>query len=176
MVVGEERRAQIYTLLMASKHALSATSLAEKFGVSRQIIVGDIALLRASGKEIMATSRGYRLNNDVQTEKYFERKIVCQHTQEQTKQELQLIVDLGGEILDVTVEHPLYGEISGGLHIKTDSDIQNFMKTYINTKASLLLTLTNGIHLHTIRCKDLEVFEQIKKELLAASILYHNES
>ena len=56
---AEERRQAIRELLQNSKQPVSASVLAARFAVSRQIIVGDIALLRAAGADISATPRGY---------------------------------------------------------------------------------------------------------------------
>ena len=56
---AEERRQAIRELLQRAKQPVSATALAAQFSVSRQIIVGDIALLRAAGADISATPRGY---------------------------------------------------------------------------------------------------------------------
>ena len=58
-MTASERRQQIARLLSASQAPISATTLSQELGVSRQIIVGDIALLRAAGQEITATARGY---------------------------------------------------------------------------------------------------------------------
>src|SRR5699024_9953074 len=101
---GSERRQAILEQLKASEQALSANKLATAFQVSRQISVGDIALLRASGLEIVATSKGYILP-DVTTDEGYLGVVVCKHGLEQTQQELQLILELGGEVLDVSVEH-----------------------------------------------------------------------
>lgn len=54
---AEERRQAIRELLQRAKQPVSATALAAQFSVSRQIIVGDIALLRAAGADISATPR-----------------------------------------------------------------------------------------------------------------------
>ena len=45
---GDERRQFILKLLAGSESPLSGTEIAGKCGVSRQIIVQDIALLRAT--------------------------------------------------------------------------------------------------------------------------------
>ena len=58
---NDARRAEILSTLAKSQRPISATTLAAEYHVSRQSIVGDIALLRASGADIIATSRGYLL-------------------------------------------------------------------------------------------------------------------
>ena len=54
-----ERRKAIVNLLLSSNEAVSGSTLSEKFGVSRQIIVQDITVLKGSGYEILSTHNGY---------------------------------------------------------------------------------------------------------------------
>lgn len=166
---GQKRRKALLDLLQQSSEAISANQFAQKFGVSRQIIVGDIALLRAAREEIIASAKGYRMAYD---QKGYLAKVVVQHTKEQTRQELEAIVSLGGEIIDVIIEHDLYGEIVGNLYIKDQSDVEAFMQNYEASQANFLLQLTNGIHLHTIAAPDQETFETIKQALAKQGILY----
>ncbi len=109
----ETRREKIKEMLQKTDHPVTASSLAEHFSVSRQIIVGDIALLRASGLQILATPRGYLMDSpSVQEDKNLG-MIACRHTPEQLRDELYTIVDGGATVVDVTIEHTLYGELSG---------------------------------------------------------------
>ncbi|OJG38611.1 transcriptional regulator [Enterococcus dispar] len=137
--------------------------------MSRQIIVGDIALMRAAGVAIKATARGYLLQGKRQGKLS---QIVVQHDATQTQTELRIIVENGGEIVDVIVDHDIYGELTGNLQIKTIEDIEAFMEKYRSSNASLLLELTNGIHLHTIAYENDETLMKIKAALLKAGILY----
>ncbi|MBL1230684.1 transcription repressor NadR [Enterococcus sp. BWB1-3] len=168
---GTKRRTEILEVLKEAEKPVSASKLAGKFVVSRQIIVGDVALLRASGHEIIATARGYMLEKE---ERGFSAKIVCQHRPDQTEEELSCIVELGGEILDVIVEHPIYGELTGNLRISSESEVQRFINTLKHSRAALLSELTGGLHLHTIRCRDQQHLEIIKQALLEKKILYQN--
>src|SRR5699024_1519244 len=168
---GNKRRQEIVRQLKQANKAVSASKLADKFSVSRQIIVGDIALLRAAGEEIIATSRGYKYP---QTSSLLTSKIVVQHKKEQTREELTTIVSLGGEVVDVIVEHDLYGEVVGGLYISSQKDVDNFIKNYENSNGALLLQLTNGIHMHTIRYQKESDLVAIKTELAKKGILYQN--
>ncbi|MFK4566170.1 transcription repressor NadR [Enterococcus sp. UD-01] len=170
---GVKRRELILSELENTDKPLSARRLAEKFKVSRQIIVGDVALLRAAGIEIIATARGYVLQA-AGNKQGLVRKIACQHLPEQTEEELMLIVSLGGEIVDVIVEHPIYGELTGGLHIQTEKEVQDFVKLYQSSSAALLSELTEGVHLHTIRCEDEKTLERIKATLREKHILYQD--
>ena len=171
MVEGTARRKEILRRLQLSEKPLSASRFAEGLGVSRQIIVGDVALLRAAGEEIIATSRGYKLDQ-AKDQKGRTKKIAVQHDASQTQEELEIIVANGGEVVDVIVEHEIYGELVGSLRIKTAKDVKDFMKNYRNSNARLLSNLTNGIHLHTIRYQTEADFQQIKQALAEKGILY----
>lgn len=167
---GTQRRSEILKVLEVAEAPVSAGKLAAKFVVSRQIVVGDVALLRAAGHEIIATARGYLLER--KEEAAFIRKIACQHQPNQTEEELSCIVELGGEVLDVIVEHPIYGELTGNLRVRTQEDVRSFITAYKKSNASLLSELTAGIHLHTIRCENEAVLDRIKRVLLEKGILY----
>lgn len=168
---GVKRREAILFKLESAEKPMSASRFAKEFKVSRQIVVGDVALLRAAGYEIIATARGYLLESEKDKQGII-RKIACQHLPEQTEDELLTIVSLGGEIIDVVVEHPIYGELTGGLHIGTEKEVKTFVEAYKKSSASLLSELTEGIHLHTIRCEDDHVFTRIKEALAQKAILY----
>ncbi|GCF94118.1 transcriptional regulator [Enterococcus florum] len=169
---GNKRREKILTDLAAAEKPISASRFAKEFGVSRQIIVGDVALLRASGEEIIATARGYVLEQK-STKRIS--KLAVQHDETQAEEELRTIVDRGAEIIDVIVEHPLYGELVGGLHIKTQQDVDNFLQNYRATEASLLSQLTDGIHLHTIAYEEPDDLAKIKQALSEKGILYEEK-
>lgn len=169
MLSGPERRVKILTALQDTDKPISASAFAKEFGVSRQIVVGDVALLRASGAEVIATARGYLIEG-IGEKKVS--KIAVQHTRQETELELQTIVENGGEIIDVVVEHPLYGELTGQLHIETQAEVAEFIAEYEKANASLLSELTAGIHLHTIAYKEVADLERIKTALKAVGILY----
>ena len=167
---GEKRRAEILNILGTAVKPVSASKLATQFSVSRQIIVGDIALLRASGQQIVATARGYLIESN---QEGVIAKIVCLHRPDQTEEELTCIVELGGEVLDVIVAHPIYGELTGNLRIANKESVQRFIEAYREGQAALLSELTGGIHLHTIRCENQRVLASIKDALRQKGILYH---
>lgn len=168
---GNQRRTEILTILIAAEKPVSASSFAKKFGVSRQIVVGDVALLRASGADIIATARGYVMN---QVNPKKTAKIAVQHNKNQTELELTTIIENGGEILDVVVEHPLYGELVGQLQLTTLPEVSAFIQTYQKLNAGLLSELTDGIHLHTIAFEEDSDLEKIKQALKAVGILYES--
>lgn len=123
-MTASERRQQIARLLSASQAPISATTLSQELGVSRQIIVGDIALLRAAGQEITATARGYV----VPVQNGLLRRIPCMHSAEETRDELDAMVDCGCTVVDVIVEHPVYGQLTAPLHLSSRLDVDQFMK------------------------------------------------
>ncbi len=172
---AETRRQQILKLLL-EHNPVTGNQLGEKFEVSRQVIVQDIALLRARGYDIIATPQGYINQSGNQTEDSYTFTIASKHEEEGIQEELATIVDLGGTILDVIVEHPIYGELKGQLMIKSRRDIQLFIDRLQDTKANPLATLTEGIHLHTIKAPDKEAITEIKNALNAKNFLVNDNN
>ena len=164
-----ERRAAILKTIKETNNPISASALAKKYGVSRQIIVGDVALLRASQHQIIATPRGYVIENNSKDNLY---TIASIHNSEETKHELEIIIDCGGKIRDVIISHPIYGQISGRLDIESRLDIENFMKKVASTHAKNLSEISGGVHFHTIECKNENALEIIKQKLSEAGYLY----
>jgi len=169
---AETRRKKILEHLSRSTAPVSATVLAGLFSVSRQVIVGDIALLRASGEEITATPRGYMLSNESSG---LVKTVAVQHTEAQTEQELCILVDHGCIVEDVIVEHHIYGQIIGQLHLASRYDVGQFMSRLENGSASVLSSLTDGIHLHTLRCPDEAAFTRACQDLKEAGFLLEQE-
>jgi len=161
----------ILKIINQSDVPISASSLAKRLTVSRQVIVGDIALLRAQGHEIIATARGYMVPKFREPNQYIG-KIACCHNPENTKEELYAIVDLQAFVVDVMVEHELYGEIAGQLNLKSREDVDIFMRRVESSEIKLLSELTIGVHLHTVTCRDKTHFEQICQALDKLGYLY----
>lgn len=168
-MTSSERRGEILKLLTTSSQPVSASAIAAQFNVSRQVIVGDVAILRASGEDIAATPRGYVLQGT--SERGIVKTVACCHNEEQMKDELYAIVDNGGAVMDVTVEHAVYGQISAKLHVFSRYDADEFMRKLDNYKAAPLSKLTDGIHLHTIMCKDDKSFERVESALHECGVL-----
>ena len=168
-----KRRQRILETINRDSAPTSASALAKELGVSRQVIVGDIALLRAQGHEIIATARGYMVP-DFQTPNQYIGKIACCHDTDNTKAELYTIVDLGATVVNVIVEHELYGEIIGQLNIKTRDDADDFVRQAKLSEAKLLSALTLGVHLHTIACRNKTHFDQVHQALHNAGFLVQN--
>ena len=168
-----QRRESILEKLSAAKAPVSASALAGQLGVSRQIVVGEVALLRAGGAQIDATPRGYQLHP---AEKGFTGILACVHsTEDEMRTELYTVVDQGGVVVDVTVENSLYGELCGNLNIASRYDVDNFIRQAKDTPECLLSRMTGGVHLHTLHCPDAGTFQRIKKALDEKGILYRKE-
>ena len=173
-MVAAERREAIRETLLHADAPISASALAAQLGVSRQIVVGDVALLRAGGFAIDALPRGYRVHT---RDTGYTGLVACQHsTTEQLRQELYLVVDNGGSLKDVIVENPLYGELQANLHITSRQDADTFIRQAAQQPQSLLSTMTNGVHLHNINCADKASFDKVCQALKQAGILYEKES
>ena len=162
-----DRKAAIIEAIRTSETPVSASALARKLHVSRQIIVGDIALIRASGTQIIATPRGYVWER---SNAGSERKIAVLHAPQQMREELYTIVDQGAEVVDVIVEHPTYGQLVGLLQLSSRSDVDQFIDRMQGNEP--LSQLTHGVHLHTIRCRDAAVFERVENALRKKGLLY----
>jgi transcriptional regulator of NAD metabolism len=168
-----ERRKKIQERLSDSTMPISASALAGELGVSRQIIVGDVALLRASGKNILSTPRGYILPA-AGTSRKVTRRIACRHDSKAMKDELYCLVDQGCTVIDVIVEHPVYGEITGSLHLASRSDVDLFIEKCSESSAVPLSFLTEGVHLHTIEADDEAAIDRAMKKLQKMGILIEN--
>jgi len=165
------RRKKILDMISTQKPPVSASLLAKTFNVSRQVIVGDVALLRAQGHEIIPTARGYMIPEYKDANQYHG-KIACRHTPENTKAELYAIVDSGAVVVNVIVEHEIYGEITGGLNLANRGDVDLFINKVDTSEVRLLSELTMGVHLHTIACRDRAHFDEICRTLDENGFLY----
>lgn len=150
---GERRRERLLHRLREAKAPVPGAELAACFGVSRQVIVQDIAILRAAGAPILATSRGY-LVPEVEAPPRLRAVLALRHTPEQTLDELYLMVDHGLRVVDVIVDHPLYGELRGTLMLETRADVSAWWSAVVASGARLLSELTAGVHLHTVEARD----------------------
>jgi len=164
----EERLKNILKILSSARESVSGTVLAKKLGVTRQVIVQDIALLKSRGVGIISTARGYVLNRNPSKYTFM---VAVKHTEEMIRSELECVVENGGEVIDVVVEHPIYGEIRKMLNIKNSADIERFMAALKTSNASPLMTLSNGVHIHTIGVNRKEDFEKISNCLEKMGIL-----
>lgn len=144
-----------------SSTPLSGSALGSQTGVSRQVVVQDIALLRTEGHNILATARGYLLDEPNEIVRLFK---VC-HKEDRTEEELTTIVDLGGCVVDVMVNHRVYGKMSAPLNIKNRRDVQTFLSHLKLGKSTTLLNVTSGYHFHRVSAESEEILDEIEEAL-----------
>ena len=166
-----ERRAGIVNLLLASKTPISGGELSAQFSVSRQIIVQDITVLKGLGYEILSTHNGYVIHKSPLVERVFKLK----HTTEQTEDELNSIVALGGTVVDVFVWHKVYGRISAMLNIFSSLQVKQFLEGVRTGKSTELMNITGGYHYHTVRADSEEILDKIEKSLKEKNYLADGE-
>ena len=162
---GASRRAAIMEYLNHKTTPVSGTELAGLFGVSRQIIVQDIALLRAENRDILSTNKGYMLFQPQNKRNGCTAVIMVKHTEEQTLEEMRSIVDYGGSMLDVSIDHDLYGQIQVDLVINDMRDAEEFCKKMMHSASRPLKALTEDCHFHTIKAPSDKALALIKQEL-----------
>lgn len=165
---GAERRNRIIDIISNEGGPVSGSRLAKQLEVSRQIIVQDIALLRAENAEIISTTKGYMIMGE---KPKLSRVFTVVHTDAQIEEELNLIVDLGGKVKNVMVDHPIYGEIKADLVITSRQDVKDFVYKIKNSETAPLNKLTNGVHRHQIEAENTAVLDKIEEALRAKSYL-----
>ena len=169
---GLKRRENLINILKHQTEPISGSELSKLLGVSRQVIVQDIALLRASDITILSTTKGYLI---YQTESQkVKRTLKVKHTTEQIEDELCTIVDNGGKILDVVVFHEVYGEIATELIIRNRQDVYDFVKKVKDKKIVPLKELTAGVHCHTIEADSEHILNQIELALKEKNYLIND--
>ena len=160
-MTGSERRTEIIRQIQESAVPVSGSRLASTYEVSRQVIVQDIALIRAAGYDIISTNRGYILN----TPKTVSRVFKVQHTDDQLEEELCAIVDLGGCVENVMVNHRVYGHIEAELHINSRRKVGEFMEDIRSGKSSPLKNITSNYHYHKVTADSEDTLEMIENTL-----------
>ena len=154
------RRKALIEFLLSEKNPVSGDKLAEKYGVSRQIIVQDISALKTSGYEIISTNRGYIVQGTPLSTRVFK----VRHTSAQTEDELSLIVSLGGTVVDVFVWHKVYGKMEAPLNISSELNVKQFIEGVRSGKSTELMSITDGYH-YTVRAESEAVLDNIEKAL-----------
>lgn len=162
-----ERRNEILDILRKADAPVAARELAGRFGVSRQVIVQDMAVIRASVPGILSTTRGYT----IQQENTCTREFKVRHSQEQAADELNLIVDCGGRVKNVSISHRVYGRISAEMDIRSRQDVREFTEALASSHSTVLSTATSGYHYHLIEASAMERLDLIGEELEKAGFL-----
>lgn len=170
-MTGEERRSAILQMLKETSLPLSGFALAKEFHVSRQVIVQDIALMRAENHTIISTNKGYLYRPVGLMNTQPKRVFFVKHTTSQVLDEFITIVELGGKILDVAVEHELYGQIRVDLLIESAQDAQDFHARLAACKDNPLKVLTDDCHYHTVAAPSEKLLDLIEAELSAKGYL-----
>ncbi|MDR1800628.1 MAG: transcription repressor NadR [Lachnospiraceae bacterium] len=160
---GKKRREEILDTLANSAVPISATALANNFGVSRQVIVQDVALLRAYNKNILSTNRGYVLHGI--REGACRRVFPVRHSDEDIKPELYLIVDAGAKVLNVIIEHEIYGQISADLFLRSRLEVDEFCTKLATQRARPLKLLTYDVHYHMVEADSEDILDMVEKSL-----------
>lgn len=160
-MTGEERRKEIVKYIKEMDTPVSGTKLAKLFEVSRQVIVQDVALIRAKNIDIVSTYRGYVINESENTQAVF----YVRHLDDQIEDELNTIIDAGGKVLDVSIDHPVYGKLSAPIEVYSRADIKVFMEKMKNGSATPLKNMTDGHHYHTVLAYSEKILDDVKAAL-----------
>lgn len=164
---ANERRSEILSLIANSQHPVTANFLSGKYSVSRQVIVQDVAILRAQGYGVISTNRGYVLGGEINAERVFK----CRHTLQELIPESEIIISRGGCIQDIFVNHRVYGKISARLELSTMRHAEELYRSLVSGASRPLMSVTDGYHYHTVSAPDEGVLDDIEKALRAAGYL-----
>ena len=164
-MTGEERRNRILTLLKEHSSPLCGTALANEFHVSRQVIVQDIALMRAEHHDILSTNRGYIYHREDHQTSMPKRVFFVRHSTDQVLSEFMTILELGGKVLDVVVEHEIYGQIRVDLLIENAQEAREFYDKILTSKDNPLKILTDDCHYHTVAAPSEKLLDLIAQAL-----------
>lgn len=162
-----ERRSAILKLLSEKDEPFSANALGESFGVSRQIIVQDIAALRASGQGVIATSKGYILTTKARHVRVFK----CRHSFDEVVEECMLVVDSGGRMDDVFVNHRIYGKLSARLDVSSRVQVEELYRSLVSGASKPLMSVTDGFHYHTVTAESEQALDEIEAKLRGKGFL-----
>ena len=170
-MTGEERREQLLYLLRNQQEPMSGTALAQRFHVSRQVIVQDIALMRAENIAVLSTNKGYLIRTAAAVPQQPKRVFYVRHDTDQVLEEFMTVLELGGKILDVAVEHELYGQIRVELLIETEQDARDFVDRLARCRDNPLKVLTGDCHYHTVSAPSEKLLDLIEQELKAKGFM-----
>jgi len=174
-ILGDDRRDFLLKVLKENDKPITGSELAKMANVSRQVIVGDITLLKAKDEPIIATNQGYLYLQEHTAKQQIEKTIACYHPPHKTEEELNIFVDNGVTVKDVRIEHPVYGDLTASIMVSNRNEVKKFIESIQRTNATYLLELTGGIHLHTVSAKNSSHIEAAEKALKKANILIDND-
>lgn len=162
-----ERRGEILKILHNADAPVAARELAGKFGVSRQVIVQDLAVIRASTPGILSTTKGYVIQQDSSCTREFK----VRHSQDKAAEELNLIVDCGGHVKNISISHRVYGRVSAEMDIRSRQDVSEFVQALQNSRSTVLSNATSGYHYHLVEAASEERLDLIEEQLKKAGFL-----
>lgn len=162
-----ERQNEILTILKKAEVPIAARELASRFGVSRQVIVQDLAILRVANPDIISTYKGYIMS----APSAHRREFKVRHEESRTREELQLIVDLGGRVMNVSISHKIYGKVTADMNVSSRQDVEEFMLALKSSRSRNLSSATNGYHYHLVEAASEERLNLIEKALLEHGFL-----
>lgn len=163
-----ERRAELLRILREAKRAITGSELSSTLGVSRQAIVTDIAILRAAGEHIVGTPHGYRMED---AHGGFTAVIDCSHPPDRGREEFEILLDRGITVLDVGVDHSIFGELRAPILVETRADIDRYTERIIQAGEMPLSAITRGVHSHRVRARNRDALDAAKRELCERGIL-----
>lgn len=164
---SEDRRQEILSFLGNTENPIPANVLKERFDVSRQVIVQDIAILRANGYDITSTNRGYVLNTKAQATRIFK----CRHSFEELVEEGDMIISSGGKIEDIFVNHRIYGRISARLALYNRIHVEELYRSLVSGASKPLMSVTDGYHYHTVTAESESALDEIENKLRVRGFL-----
>ena len=170
---SEQRRSSLVAILRDADSPVTGTDLSGALGVSRQAVVNDVAILRAMGEPILGSPRGYVFGDHADGHPVL--TIACKHDRATSRRETEILIDRGIAILDVVVEHPLYGEVQANLFIESRTDIDRYLEILESEGSQPLSALTAGVHIHHVRAPNPDALEAAKRELAEAGILLEED-
>lgn len=164
---ANQRRAELLSLIGNSSAPVSANYLSEKFSVSRQVIVQDIAILRANGYSVISTNRGYVMDGATRIERVFK----CRHSLEELVKESEIIISNGGCVEDIIVNHRVYGKISAKLELSSLRHAEELYRSLASGASKPLMSVTDGYHYHTVTAQSEEALNAIEQTLRSNGFL-----
>lgn len=164
---AEKRREEILSLIGNTENPIPANVLKERFNVSRQVIVQDIAVLRAGGYDITSTNRGYFLNTRAKAARVFK----CRHNFDEIVREGNLIINAGGTVEDIFVNHRVYGRISARLDLHNRTHVEELYRSLVSGASKPLMSVTDGYHYHTVTADSEEKLDEIERLLRESGYL-----
>ncbi len=121
--------------------------------------------MRAENYGIISTNKGYILRSERTGNTQPKRVFFVKHNTDQVAQEFNTILELGGKILDVAVEHEIYGQICVDLMIETNAEAADFCEKLLTCRDNPLKVLTDDCHYHTVAAPSEKLLDLIEEEL-----------